>query len=185
WRALTDAQRRWVVEGGDDWTGKWQTQWYGIRRFFDWLESKAYKMHIRVLLSKYRSYTPCTSCRGARLKPDALLWRVGSLAQADAALSRAFGSREAGRVGEEDSTKRVSGSDSNPPRLPPAAHATDDEASAATADDASYARFMPAGVEWNDAQLRQLAGLSIHDLMLLPIDRVAGFFDALTLPAPL
>src|SRR5690606_37906348 len=100
WRALTDAQRRWVVEGGDDWTGKWQTQWYGIRRFFDWLESKAYKMHIRVLLSKYRSYTPCTSCRGARLKPDALLWRVGSLAEADAALSRAFGSREAGRVGE-------------------------------------------------------------------------------------
>src|SRR5690606_20056926 len=94
------AQRRWVVEGGDDWTGKWQTQWYGIRRFFDWLESKAYKMHIRVLLSKYRSYTPCTSCRGARLKPDALLWRVGSLAEADAALSRAFGSREAGRVGE-------------------------------------------------------------------------------------
>ncbi|HWS74765.1 MAG TPA: excinuclease ABC subunit A, partial [Quisquiliibacterium sp.] len=86
WRNLTDAQRRWVIEGGDDWTGKWQTQWYGIRRFFDWLESKAYKMHIRVLLSKYRSYTPCKVCRGARLKPDALLWRVGSLAEAERAL---------------------------------------------------------------------------------------------------
>jgi len=30
-----------------------------IKRFFEYLESKAYKMHIRVLLSKYRSYTPC------------------------------------------------------------------------------------------------------------------------------
>jgi excinuclease ABC subunit A len=46
-------------------------------RFFDWLESKAYKMHIRVLLSRYRAYTPCTACGGARLKPDALLWRIG------------------------------------------------------------------------------------------------------------
>jgi excinuclease ABC subunit A len=34
-------------------------------------------MHIRVLLSRYRSYTECPSCHGARLKPDALLWRVG------------------------------------------------------------------------------------------------------------
>ncbi|HMD58879.1 MAG TPA: hypothetical protein VKG66_03770, partial [Steroidobacteraceae bacterium] len=34
-------------------------------------------MHIRVLLSKYRSYTECPSCHGARLKPDALLWRLG------------------------------------------------------------------------------------------------------------
>ena len=35
-------------------------------------------MHIRVLLSKYRSYTLCASCHGARLKPDALLWRLGA-----------------------------------------------------------------------------------------------------------
>jgi excinuclease ABC subunit A len=33
-------------------------------------------MHVRVLLSKYRSYTPCPTCKGARLKPDALLWRI-------------------------------------------------------------------------------------------------------------
>jgi excinuclease ABC subunit A len=46
-------------------------------RFFAWLETKAYKMHIRVLLSRYRSYTECSACHGARLKPDALLWRVG------------------------------------------------------------------------------------------------------------
>jgi excinuclease ABC subunit A len=83
---LTPEQRRWVLEGEDGWSGKWQTQWYGVRRFFEWLESKAYKMHIRVLLSKYRAYTQCTACGGSRLKPDALLWRVGSREDAEAAL---------------------------------------------------------------------------------------------------
>jgi excinuclease UvrABC ATPase subunit len=51
--------------------GKWNQHWYGIKRFFEYLESKAYKMHIRVLLSKYRSYTPCPDCGGARLKTRA------------------------------------------------------------------------------------------------------------------
>jgi excinuclease ABC subunit A len=74
WRELTAEQQRWVIDGEGPWEKK---VWYGARRFFDWLETKAYKMHIRVLLSKYRSYTECPACRGARLKPDALLWRVG------------------------------------------------------------------------------------------------------------
>jgi excinuclease ABC subunit A len=74
WRDLTEAQRTWVIEGEGEWTKK---VWYGVRRFFAWLETKAYKMHIRVLLSRYRSYTECGACRGARLKPDALLWRIG------------------------------------------------------------------------------------------------------------
>ena len=78
WSQLTEAQRDWVIEGSPLWKGKWNQQWYGVRRFFGYLESKAYKMHIRVLLSKYRSYTPCTVCNGARLKLDALLWRIGS-----------------------------------------------------------------------------------------------------------
>jgi excinuclease ABC subunit A len=86
WNQLTKAQRDWVIEGSPNWTGKWNQQWYGIRRFFGYLESKAYKMHIRVLLSKYRSYTPCTVCGGARLKLEAMLWRIGSKADADAVL---------------------------------------------------------------------------------------------------
>jgi len=45
-------------------------------------------MHIRVLLSKYRSYTPCPACGGARLKLEALLWRMGTKADADAALKK-------------------------------------------------------------------------------------------------
>ena len=89
WNQLTPAQREWVVEGSPHWTGQWNKQWYGVRRFFGYLESKAYKMHIRVLLSKYRSYTPCAACGGARLKTEALLWRLGSKAEADAVLEPA------------------------------------------------------------------------------------------------
>ena len=76
WRELPASARQWVIDGEGPWNKK---VWYGARRFFDWLESRAYKMHIRVLLSKYRSYTLCPSCHGARLKPDALLWRLGSM----------------------------------------------------------------------------------------------------------
>jgi excinuclease ABC subunit A len=76
WRDLSDAEREWVIEGEGEWT---KNVWYGVRRFFAWLETKAYKMHIRVLLSRYRSYTECSACGGARLKPEALLWRVGGI----------------------------------------------------------------------------------------------------------
>ena len=75
WRDMSAHDRQWVIDG----EGPWQKKvWYGARRFFDWLETKAYKMHVRVLLSKYRSYTLCPACQGARLKPDALLWRLGT-----------------------------------------------------------------------------------------------------------
>ena len=106
-RELTNSEKEWVLEGESDWVSwrkSWPGTWYGVRRFFKWLESKAYKMHIRVLLSKYRAYTECEACGGTRLKPDATLWRIGP-------------------------------------------H-------------------------------------SIHDLMLLPIERVRAFVDALVLPAP-
>ena len=78
-RDLPAEHRRWVLEGDDkwkNWDSSWPRHWYGVRHFFDWLETKAYKMHIRVLLSRYRSYTECPACHGARLKPDALLWRL-------------------------------------------------------------------------------------------------------------
>ncbi|MEJ7138808.1 excinuclease ABC subunit UvrA [Amphibiibacter pelophylacis] len=78
WRDLPPADRDWVIEGDPGWKGNWNRQWYGVRRFFTYLESKSYKMHIRVLLSKYRSYTTCPQCLGARLKPEALLWRIAT-----------------------------------------------------------------------------------------------------------
>jgi excinuclease ABC subunit A len=55
-------------------------RWYGVRGFFRWLESKTYKMHVRVLLSRYRAYTTCPSCKGGRFQPEALNYRIASVA---------------------------------------------------------------------------------------------------------
>lgn len=85
---LTDEEKQWIWKGGDDWTGNWRTQWYGIERFFEWLESKAYKMHVRMLLSRYRSYTSCPSCGSSRLKQPSLFWRYGTLQEKQATLSK-------------------------------------------------------------------------------------------------
>ena len=50
----------------------------GINKFFEKLESKTYKMHIRILLSKYRGYTECRACKGSRIRREALQVKVGS-----------------------------------------------------------------------------------------------------------
>ncbi|MGE5096483.1 MAG: excinuclease ABC subunit UvrA [Betaproteobacteria bacterium] len=139
WRDLPAEDRKWVIDGDDGWiswnkSGK--THWYGVQRFFDWLETKAYKMHIRVLLSRYRAYTPCTACDGARLKLESLLWRVGTREDADAVL-------------------------------------------------APSQRYRPREVQWSKDQLAALPGLCIHDVMLMPADKVREFFGRVTLPAPL
>ena len=66
---LTPAQRELVVEGdGGD--------WYGVRGFFEWLESKRYKVQARVMIARYRRFDPCPACGGARLRPEALGVRV-------------------------------------------------------------------------------------------------------------
>jgi excinuclease ABC subunit A len=90
WNRLTADQQHWVIHGNPAYKeGQWGKVWYGVKRYFAYLETKSYKMHIRVLLSKYRSYTPCPTCAGARLKTDSLLWRLGSLADAQAVLPAA------------------------------------------------------------------------------------------------
>ena len=83
WRELDDATREWVLEGEAEFD---EDGWYGARRFFDWLETKSYRMHIRVLLSRYRAYRECSACHGARLEPQALVWRIGSRTGARKAL---------------------------------------------------------------------------------------------------
>ncbi len=65
-----------IVQGNDD--------FYGIMGFFNWLETKTYKMHIRVLLSKYRAYETCAVCNGTRFKAEALLYRINGKNIADA-----------------------------------------------------------------------------------------------------
>ncbi|HZL41667.1 MAG TPA: excinuclease ABC subunit UvrA, partial [Verrucomicrobiae bacterium] len=77
---LSPQHRRWVLDGdldyGKDEEHEWPRAWYGVKGYFRWLESKAYKMHVRVLLSRYRAYTPCPACKGARFQPETLLYRL-------------------------------------------------------------------------------------------------------------
>src|ERR1017187_3939666 len=67
-----------VIEGepdyGADEEHEWPRAWYGVKGYFRWLETKSYKMHIRVLLSRYRAYTTCPDCHGARFQRDSLLY---------------------------------------------------------------------------------------------------------------
>lgn len=73
---LSPAEKTFVQAGDPDYReGNDQRQWYGVKRFFDWLESKSYRMHVRVFLSKFRSYRLCPDCQGARLQPQSLLWK--------------------------------------------------------------------------------------------------------------
>lgn len=132
WNKLTKKQQRWVIEGEGDWD---EGVWFGIQRFFKWLESKSYKMHIRVLLSKYRSYTPCGTCDGARLKAPALWWRLGSL---------------------DLSSKVID----------------------------IKQRYTPKGLSLSRPAIEKLPGLTIHDVMHLPLSQCAEFFQSLKLPAP-
>ncbi len=66
---LSREHQNWILQGTDDFPG--------VRGFFEWLETKKYKVHVRVFLSKYRGYTTCPTCKGTRLKPEALAVRVG------------------------------------------------------------------------------------------------------------
>jgi excinuclease ABC subunit A len=78
WRDMKASHRKFVLEGepgyGKD-GNRWPKAWYGVRRFFSWLEENTYKMHVRVFLSRYRSYVPCPSCGGSRLQPESLCWK--------------------------------------------------------------------------------------------------------------
>jgi excinuclease ABC subunit A len=65
---LTSEQRRWLVEGDNG--------FMGIRGFFEYLERKKYKLHVRVFLSRYRGYTLCPECQGGRLRREALHVRI-------------------------------------------------------------------------------------------------------------
>ncbi|MCF8243165.1 MAG: excinuclease ABC subunit UvrA [Melioribacteraceae bacterium] len=48
----------------------------GISGFFEKLEKKTYKMHIRILLSKYRGYSRCHACKGSRLRRESLQVKI-------------------------------------------------------------------------------------------------------------
>lgn len=53
--------------------------WYGVKGFFNWLETKCYKAHVRIFLSRYRAYLTCPACDGARFTPETLLYKLDGL----------------------------------------------------------------------------------------------------------
>jgi excinuclease ABC subunit A len=78
---LPQADQKLVIEGekGVDLSNEelWQNnRWYGVDGFFQWMEKRTYKMHIRVFLSRYRAYKPCETCNGGRFQPETLNYRL-------------------------------------------------------------------------------------------------------------
>jgi excinuclease ABC subunit A len=71
WANLKKDQQKLILEGD----GKW----IGVRGFFELLERKKYKLHVRVFLSRYRGYSLCGSCGGARLRNEARQVKIGFL----------------------------------------------------------------------------------------------------------
>jgi excinuclease ABC subunit A len=69
--ALTESDRDRLFKGTDD--------FYGIDDFYNELEKKRYKLHVRVFLSRYRRASSCPSCNGARLRPEALNYKIGGM----------------------------------------------------------------------------------------------------------
>jgi len=75
--------QKFVIEGelkkGSTLNELWEAGgWYGVKGYFQWMETKTYKMHVRVFLSRYRAYKTCPVCHGARFQPEALNFRLGA-----------------------------------------------------------------------------------------------------------
>ncbi len=82
---LTERQQRLVLEGEQPSKARprERDRFGGVYAWFRKLEKKTYKMHVRVLLSRYRGYVPCPECHETRLKPDALGYRIAGKTIAD------------------------------------------------------------------------------------------------------
>ncbi|MBI5607561.1 MAG: excinuclease ABC subunit UvrA, partial [Deltaproteobacteria bacterium] len=77
WRELPAEHRQLILDGMHK--GPAGTRFRGVRGWFRWLEGKTYKMHVRVLLSRYRGYRTCQACQGTRLRSEARAWRLAEL----------------------------------------------------------------------------------------------------------
>ena len=73
--SLTDGQQTMIIDG--------HGEFFGLRGWFAWLETRTYRMHVRIFLARYRSYITCSTCHGTRLQPEALLTRIRGYAISD------------------------------------------------------------------------------------------------------
>ena len=71
WREMREAAREIVLRGNE--------KFEGVHGFFAQMERKKYKLHVRVMLSKYRGYAECPECRGQRLRAEARAVRINAL----------------------------------------------------------------------------------------------------------
>ncbi len=69
WADLEPDQQSWVIQGDE--------KFWGVRGFFEHLEHKKYKLHVRVFLSRYRGYAICSECSGLRLRTEARQVKIG------------------------------------------------------------------------------------------------------------
>ncbi len=69
WADLTPQQQSWVIQGDE--------KFWGVRGFFEHLERKKYRLHVRVFLSRYRGYAICSECSGLRLRTEARQVKIG------------------------------------------------------------------------------------------------------------
>ncbi|OGF67477.1 MAG: excinuclease ABC subunit A [Candidatus Fischerbacteria bacterium RBG_13_37_8] len=67
-KKLDDRLKELIIEGNEDFPG--------IKGFFDALNEKKYKVHVRIFISRYRKYEDCNACQGSRLKPERLAVRI-------------------------------------------------------------------------------------------------------------
>lgn len=74
-RDLPEEHKKLVLNGGPG--------FYGVRDYFEEMEAKRYKLHVRVMLSRYRTGFQCPTCGGARLRPEALSYKIGGCSIAE------------------------------------------------------------------------------------------------------
>ena len=110
---LTPEQQSFVIDGepgyGEENGKQWPKYWYGVKGFFRWLEKTTYKMHVRVFLSRYRSYNTCPDCKGARLQPEALCWKWKGLSLPELYALPVDGSSRADRRREAQGGRQAGG----------------------------------------------------------------------------
>ena len=66
--SLSEPQQTMIIDG--------HGEFFGLRGWFAWMETRTYRMHVRIFLARYRSYITCSTCHGTRLQPEALLTRI-------------------------------------------------------------------------------------------------------------
>ncbi len=114
WQDLPQAHRTLVLEGEP--TGD-RKRFLGLRAWFKWLESKTYKMQVRIFLARYRAYVACEACSGSRLGETARLYRLDgrdlaawhglTVGAAQDALARVTPRAGQGRIVHEELVRRL------------------------------------------------------------------------------